>query len=59
VEVRAALYGLPQGPRVTDVIFGLGGRELRDAELDALLRSELPGGVVYLGVEGAHVLEPA
>jgi pyruvate ferredoxin oxidoreductase alpha subunit len=59
VEVRAALYGLPQAPRVTDVIFGLGGRELRDAELDALLRSELPGGVVYLGVEGAHVLEPA
>ncbi len=59
VEVRAALYGLPQPPRVTDVIFGLGGRELRDAELDALLRGGLSGGVAYLAGEGARVLEPA
>lgn len=59
VELRAALYELPQRPQVTDVIFGLGGRELRDEELDALLRGERPGGVVYLGVEGSRVLEPA
>jgi len=59
VEVRAALYDLARRPRVTDAIFGLGGRELRDEELDALLRAGPPGGVVYLGVGGAHVLEPA
>lgn len=59
VEVRAALYDLPERPRLTDVIFGLGGRELRDGELDALLGGELPGGVVYLGVEAGRVLEPA
>lgn len=59
IEVRAALYDLPGRPKVTDVIFGLGGRELRDEELDALLRGQRPGGVVYLGVEEAHVLEPA
>ncbi|MCS7236368.1 MAG: pyruvate ferredoxin oxidoreductase [Armatimonadota bacterium] len=59
VEVRAALYELENRPRVTDVIFGLGGRELRDQELDALLRDGPRGGVVYLGVEEPHVLEPA
>ncbi|MDR5709764.1 MAG: pyruvate ferredoxin oxidoreductase [Armatimonadota bacterium] len=50
IEVRAALYGLPRHPQVTDVIFGLGGRELRDAELDAFLEAGPRGGVVYLGV---------
>ncbi|MCL6500209.1 MAG: hypothetical protein K6U07_09330, partial [Firmicutes bacterium] len=59
VEVRAALYDLEVRPRFTDVIFGLGGRELRDEELDGLLRAGPPGGVVYLGVEGSRVLEPA
>ncbi len=59
VEVRAALYDLPRRPRVTDVVFGLGGREMRDAELDALVRGPLPGGVVYLGVKERRVLEPA
>lgn len=59
VEVRAALYDLEVRPRLTDVIFGLGGRELRDEELDGLLRAGPPGDVVYLGVEGSRVLEPA
>ncbi|MCS7173495.1 MAG: pyruvate ferredoxin oxidoreductase [Armatimonadetes bacterium] len=51
VEVRAALYDLADRPRVTDGIFGLGGRELRDRELDAFLRDGPRGGVIYLGVE--------
>ncbi len=59
VEVRAALYDLPRRPRVTDVVSGLGGREVRDAELDALVRGPRPGGVVYLGVKETRVLEPA
>ncbi len=57
VEVRAALYELEPRPRVTDAIFGLGGRDLRDEELDALLRGRLPGGVLYLGVEASRVVE--
>ncbi len=60
IEVRSALYGLPRHPRVTDVIFGLGGRELREAELDAFLEAGPRGGVVYLGVEeGGDVPQPA
>lgn len=59
LELRAALYDLPARPRVSDVIFGLGGRELRDEELDALLRDGPRGGVVWLGVEADRVPEPA
>ena len=60
IEVRAALYGLPTPPRITDAIFGLGGRELRDAELDGFLEAGPRGRVVYLGAkEAGDVPEPA
>ncbi|MDR7415009.1 MAG: pyruvate ferredoxin oxidoreductase [Armatimonadota bacterium] len=60
VEVRAALYDLAERPRLTDAIFGLGGRELRDAELDAFLEAGPRGRVVYLGLkEAGDVPEPA
>ncbi len=51
VELRAALYGAGRPPAVTDVIFGLGGRELREEDLEQVGRlvDEAPGGVRYLG----------
>lgn len=55
IEVRAALYDRVVRPAVTDVVFGLGGRELRDADLDELLRSPRAGhGARYLGVREAE-----
>ncbi len=53
IELRAALYAQGPKPAVSDVIFGLGGRELREADLDQVLQildvGEI-GGVRYLGV---------
>jgi len=51
IEVRAALYGEGRGPAVGDVIFGLGGRELREADLEqvAAFLDAGPAGVRYLG----------
>jgi pyruvate ferredoxin oxidoreductase alpha subunit len=51
VELRAALYGTERPPVVSDVIFGLGGREVREEELEQVGRLlEAPaGGVWYLG----------
>lgn len=52
IELRAALYPGREGQVVSDVIFGLGGRELRDADLDQvakILEVGAIGGVRYLG----------
>ena len=52
IEVRAALYSKGRGPAVSDVIFGLGGRELREADLEQvaeILSTDRTGGVRYLG----------
>jgi pyruvate ferredoxin oxidoreductase alpha subunit len=52
IEVRAALYAHGPRPAVSDVIFGLGGRELTEADLKQVLEV-LNGGptssVRYLG----------
>jgi len=51
IEVRAALYSEGRGPVVSDVIFGLGGRELREADLEQvaeILNAGPTGGVRYL-----------
>ena len=53
IEVRAALYGQALAPAITDVIYGLGGRELRPRDVErllALFEKPVPGPV-YLGVE--------
>jgi pyruvate ferredoxin oxidoreductase alpha subunit len=53
IELRAALHAHGIGARVTDVIFGLGGRDLKDADLDrvAQILADAPiGHLVYLGV---------
>lgn len=52
IEVRAALYSEGRSPAVSDVIFGLGGRELREADLVQLLEildAGPTGSVRYLG----------
>ena len=53
IEVRAALYGQAFPPAVTDVVYGLGGRELRPRDLERLrtLFQEAVPGPVYVGVE--------
>lgn len=53
IELRAALYGRHPAPAVTNVIFGLGGRELLEADLDQLVQiveTPRPDSVQYLGV---------
>ncbi|MDR5683194.1 MAG: pyruvate ferredoxin oxidoreductase [Armatimonadota bacterium] len=51
IEIRAALYDRVVRPAVTDVVFGLGGRELTDGEIDGLLRAPGAGDRLrYLGV---------
>lgn len=53
IEVRAALYRGGPRPAVTDVIFGLGGRELREHDLKQvaqMLEAGAIGAVRYLGV---------
>jgi len=56
VDTAAALYGAAHAPRLFNRIFGLGGRELRAEDLDAvaaLLLGEADGPPVgYLGVKG-------
>jgi pyruvate ferredoxin oxidoreductase alpha subunit len=56
VDTAAALYGAATPPRLFNRIFGLGGRDLRPADLDAvasLLLGEIDGPPVgYLGVRG-------
>lgn len=54
IEVRAALHVEGARQPVTDVIFGLGGRELTDADLEQvsqMLDVGALGGVRYLGTE--------
>ncbi len=53
IELRAALHAHQIGARVTDVIFGLGGRDLKDADLGRITQilADPPAGqLVYLGV---------
>ncbi|MGH8629780.1 MAG: hypothetical protein ACREU7_03315, partial [Burkholderiales bacterium] len=56
VDTAAALYGSARAPRIFNRIFGLGGRELRSEDLDAvaaLLLGEAEGPPVgYMGVKG-------
>jgi pyruvate ferredoxin oxidoreductase alpha subunit len=56
VDTAAALYGAATPPRLFNRIFGLGGRDLRPEDLDAvasLLLGEVDGPPVgYLGVRG-------
>jgi len=56
VDTAAALYGIAEPPRLFNRIFGLGGRDLRAEDLDAmaaLLLDETDGPPVgYLGVRG-------
>jgi len=52
VEVRAALFSESRRPSVVNAIFGLGGRELREADLEQvarILEDNAVSGVRYLG----------
>ncbi len=54
IELRATLHAHHIGAEVTDVVFGLGGRELREEDLDVvagILKGPAAAGPRYLGIE--------
>ena len=55
-EVRSALYGLPNAPRVVGVIAGLGGRDVTPAQIAEAIRLAVTRAPAFEGPDAMHWL---